>query len=134
MEEFNEAAAVVGVSAKASAAISRRLLQFILSEAFHHTQRDLSKQIDAALEARTLPSHLADRIDSIRAVGNFAAHPLKDSHTGEVVPVEPGEAELLLDTLEVLIDFAYVQPAKLAKSRDSINEKLARAGRPPLKG
>ena len=31
---------------------------------------------------------------------NFAAHPIKSMHTGEVIEVEPGEAEWLLDTLE----------------------------------
>src|SRR5208282_6535945 len=41
----------------------------------------------------TLPSYLADNIDGIRNIGNFAAHPLKSTASGEIVEVEPGEAE-----------------------------------------
>ena len=37
-------------------------------------------------------------------------------------------------TLEGLFDFYFVQPAKLKKKRDALNEKLKKAGKPPLKG
>ncbi len=48
--------------------------------------------------------------------------------------VEPGESEWLLETLESLFDFYFVQPAKLNKKRDAINKKLKEAGKPQLKG
>jgi hypothetical protein len=41
----------------------------------------------------------------IRTVGNFAAHRIKSTNTGEVVDVEPGEAEHLLNALEELLDY-----------------------------
>lgn len=41
----------------------------------------------------------------MRNIGNFAAHPLKDTSTGEILPVEAGEAEWNLETLEALFDF-----------------------------
>ena len=59
-----------------------------------------------------LPSHIADSLDAVRNIGNFAAHPAKSQATGEVVPVEPGEAEWTLDTLEELFDFYFVSPAR----------------------
>ena len=80
-----------------------------------------------------LPSHLAGAIDAIRNLGNFAAHPLKDTNTGEIVDVEPGEAEWLLDVLEQLFDFYFVQPEVLGRKRDELNEKLEAAGKPPMK-
>lgn len=134
IDDFHEAAAVVAASPKASAAISRRLLQHVLVSALSATGNELSKQIDQALATKSLPGYLAEAVDAIRVVGNFAAHPTKDRNTGEILPVEPGEAEFLLDTLESLVDFAYVQPKRLAESRRLINEKLARAGKPPMKG
>ena len=67
-------------------------------------------------------------------VAHFAVHPVKSKHTGEVIEVEPGEAEWTLDTLEGLFDFYFVQPAKLEKKRDALNKKLEAAGKPPLKG
>jgi hypothetical protein len=94
---------------------------------------DLSKEIDEVLNSRSLPSHLAEAIDAIRNIGNFAAHPIKSTNTGEIVDVEPGEAEWLLDVLEGLFDFYFVQPAVLQKKRDALNKKLAEAGKPVMK-
>jgi len=80
-----------------------------------------------------LPSHLAQPLDAIRAVGNFAAHPIKSTNTGEIIEVEPGEADLLLDVLEGLLDFYYAQPARMAERLAGVNKKLTDAGKPPLK-
>jgi hypothetical protein len=85
------------------------------------------------LGRHTLPSHIADAVDSVRHIGNFAAHPIKSQQTGEVIDVEPGEAEWNLETVEALFDFYYVQPIRMAARRAALNEKLAEAGKPPLK-
>ena len=82
----------------------------------------------------TLPSDLAANVDAVRHVGNFAAHPMKSQHTGDIVDVEEGEAEWLLDVLEGLFDFYYVAPAQAASKRAALNAKLASLGKPPLKG
>ena len=86
-------------------------------------------QIQQVIDSRKLPSHLGEALDSIRAIGNFAAHPMKSTSTGEIQDVEPEEAEWTLDTLESLFDFYYVQPALLKKKRDAINAKLADSGK-----
>jgi hypothetical protein len=72
-------------------------------------------------------------VDAVRNIGNFAAHPIKATATGEVLPVEPGEAEWNLDVLEALFDFFFVQPAVIKRKRDALNKKLASAGKPPVK-
>ena len=51
----------------------------------------------------------------------------------EVVEVEPGEAEWNLDVLEGLFDFCFVQPTLMKKKREALNNKLAKAGKPPMK-
>ena len=116
-KDFAEACLVLPESAKASAAISRRCLQNLLRDQANVKPSDLSKEIDEVLSSNTLPSHLAEAIDGIRNVGNFAAHPLKSQNTGTIMEVEPGEAEWLLDVLEGLFDFYFVQPAILRKKR-----------------
>ena len=132
--DFREACLVIGASKKASAALSRRCLQNLLREKAETKAKDLAPQIQEVLDSGKLPSHLADRIDGVRVIGNFATHPIKSTHTGEVIEVELGEAEWLLDTLEGCFDFYFVQPAKLEKTRDALNKKLEEAGKPPLKG
>ena len=131
-QDFNEAAAVLPISAQASAALSRRCLQHVLSERSVSTSSNLSKAIDAAL-ASGLPPQLAENLDAIRNIGNFAAHVQKAEHSGEVVPVEPEEAEWNLEVLELLFDFYYVQPAVAAARRSALNAKLAEAGKSPMK-
>lgn len=131
-EDFNEACAVIGDSAKASAALSRRCLQGIL-RLNGYTQKDLAPAITAILTAKQLPSSLAESLDAVRNIGNFAAHPMKDTNTGAIVAVEPHEAEWNLDVLEGLFDFFYVAPAKEQRKRDALNAKLAAANKPPMK-
>jgi len=129
--DFAEAVAVLPASRKASAALSRRCLQSILVSAGGAKSRNLADQIDEVMPA--LPSYLAENVDAVRHVGNFAAHPIKSTNAGEIVDVGDDEAEWQLDTIEQLLDFYYVQKAKAALRRDALNAKLTAAGKPLLK-
>ncbi len=129
--DYEEAVRVLNLSAKASAALSRRCLQNVLRDKANAQQRELSEQIDAVLPA--LPGYLQEIVDGIRITGNFAAHPTKSKSSGEIIPVEPGEAEWNLYVLDMLFDHYYVKPAQAKAQRDALNEKLAAAGKPPMK-
>jgi len=132
-QDFIEACSVLALSAKASAALSRRILQDILREHFNICYPSLAKEIDEFINRKDVPSFLTQAVDAVRNVGNFAAHPLKDTNTGEVMDVEPGEAEWLLDVLEALFDFSFVQPIRLQEKKNKLNEKLQSLGKPPMK-
>jgi len=80
-----------------------------------------------------VPPHLSEAIDAIRNVGNFAAHPIKSTNTGEIIEPEEGETEWLLDILEQLFDFYYVEPAKTKAMKEDLNRKLKEAGKPEMK-
>lgn len=131
--DYLESSQVLLASPKASAALSRRLLQKVLREHFSIKATSLDKEIDAFLGRPDLPSYLSETVDAVRVVGNFAAHPLKDTNTGEIVDVEPGEADWLLEVLDALFDYAFVQPQKLKARRDALNAKLRSLGKPPMK-
>ena len=131
--DYREACMVLADSPKASAALARRCLQAALRDKGGFTQHDLSKQIDAAISSNFLPNYIIEGLDAIRQVGNFAAHPLKDQQTGEIVDVEPYEAEWTLDTLEQLLRFYFELPALAQAKRDALNAKLQSIGKPPLK-
>jgi len=131
-QDFNEACLVFDDSPQASAALSRRCLQLLLAEREVSKSDNLSTAIDDALACH-LPSHIADNLDAIRNIGNFAAHPQKSKNSGEILPVEPHEAEWNLDVLEMLFDFYYVQPAKSSARREALNKKLEEAGKKPMK-
>ncbi|OQB31609.1 MAG: hypothetical protein BWY08_00399 [Bacteroidetes bacterium ADurb.Bin174] len=132
-KDYNEACLILTFSPKASAALSRRCLQNVLREKAGVKKSDLSNEIQQIIDSKLLPSYLSKSIDAIRNIGNFAAHPLKSTSTGEIIDVEIGEAEWLLDVLEALFDFYFVQPSILKTKRDALDKKLADIGKPPMK-
>lgn len=130
--DYGEAVQVLPISPKASAALSRRILQRILNERFGLSDKSLFLEIQKFQQEHRPPTYLSEQLDAVRNIGNFAAHPLPDKATGEITDVEPGEAEWLIQTLEMMFDFAYVQPAKAAANKKALNEKLRAAGKPEL--
>lgn len=133
-KDYLEACAVLPASAKASAAISRRILQNVLREEFKINRPNLAQEIDEFIQKNDVPSYLTEAVDAVRNVGNFAAHPLKETNTGEIIEVEPGEAEWLLEVNESLFDFVFIQPKRLDERRKNLNAKLAAVDKPPMKG
>lgn len=131
--DYREACLTLADSPKASAALSRRCLQHTLREKLGVKKGDLASEIQQVLDGGKLPSHLLESLDAVRNIGNFAAHPIKSTASGEVIEVELGEAEWNLDVLESLFDYVFVQPEILRKKREALNAKLKEAGKPDLK-
>ena len=125
VEDYKEACLVLVDSPKASAALSRRCLQNLLRQAASVTPANLSDEIQQVIDGGKLPTGIADNIDAIRVIGNFAAHPSKSKSTGEIVAVEPNEAEWNLDVLESLFDFYFVQPARARARKDATQQEAA---------
>lgn len=130
--EFLEAHDTLEVSPKASAALSRRCLQHVIRQQESIQKANLYDEIKELMARNKLPKYLADDLDAIRHVGNFAAHPIKDTNTGQIVDVEPGEAEWTLQVLEELLIFYFVDASKSRSRRDALNDKLRAAGKPPM--
>ena len=130
--DYKEACLVLADSPKASAALSRRCLQHILQEkSGAKTQNNLAKTIEEVIDDPKTPRDVADSLDMVRNIGNFSAHPNKSTNTGEIVPVEPVEAEWCLDVIEMLFELYFVRPSEIQRRRDRVNEKLADTGKPP---
>jgi hypothetical protein len=49
------------------------------------------------------------------------------------VDVEPGEAEWLLELLDVFLDHVFVEPARTAARKARLNAKLGTVGKHPMK-
>lgn len=133
LEDYEETIKVLSASPKASAALTRRLLQNILREEFDIKEKNQAAEIQKFIQLEGVPSHLTDAVDAIRNIGNLAAHPTKNENTGEIVPVENGEAEWLIEVIESLFDFTFIQPKKLERRRKDLNIKLKAIGKPELK-
>ncbi len=132
-DDYAEGCLVLPDSPKSAAALGRRCLQNLLREAAGVQSGNLANEIQAVMDSGRLPSDLHESIDYIRNIGNFAAHPMKSQHSGQILDVAPGEAEWTLDALEALFDFYFVRPAKIKQMRDALNQKLSDAGKQPMK-
>lgn len=130
--DYLKACVVLPDSAEASAALSRRCLQHILHDQGFKSN-NLIDEIRLVIKSGKLPSNIAENIDAVRNIGNFAAHPQKSLAAAELLPVEPEEAEWNLDVIESLFDVFYVQPSIAKKKRDALNKKLQQIGKPPMK-
>jgi hypothetical protein len=121
-DDYREAAEVLPISPKASAALSRRCLQSVLRDKGGVTPTDLYGEIEQVL-AIGMPTYVADRLHDLRGFGNFAAHPTMARATGDIIDVEPGEAEWMLDVLDSVFDHFYVKPAAAADARRKLEAK-----------
>ena len=124
-EDYEEACVILQFSAKASAALARRCLQHVLREKGNVKKGRLVDEIDQMIEDGNLPSDILEDLHTLRKMGNLGAHVRKDTKTGEIVPVDPDEADFSLDVIENLFDFYYTRPAKRKEKREAFEKKIA---------
>lgn len=118
-EDFQEAYAILNISPKASATLSRRCLQSMLRDFWEvENERNLYSEIES-IEDRVDPT-VREVLHSIRQIGNIGAHSEKD--TSIIVPIEPGEAEKLIMFIKFLIDEWYVKRFNTQQLMSDINE------------
>ena len=87
----------------------------------------------AGLTCCSAPNSIKLESASRAAAKNDSPGKNKSTNSGEIVDVEPGEAEGQLDMLEGLFDFYFVQPAILQKMHEALNKKLTKKRKPKLK-
>ena len=124
--DFREATTIVHLSPKASAALARRCMETILEIRAGATNPRLVDKVDYVLKSPEVPPYVKDHLHAARNIGNFGAHRKTDVITGEVLDVEPGEAEWMISVVEMLFDHYYVQPAKYARQGEALQTKIAR--------
>lgn len=120
--DYQQACLVLMDSPNASAALGRRCLQLILREKLGAKGRNLHEEVQWAITSSNLPSSVLGLLDVPRQVGNRGAHPMLSS-TGEIVEVEPGEAEWCLEVIEALYDYLFVLPAKTQERLGRLGQK-----------
>jgi hypothetical protein len=124
--DMREAHATLTISPKASAALSRRCLQAIVESKEGINARNLMEQVKKLIALNKIPGYLAQELDNIRIVGNFAAHPKKDENSGEIVEVAPDEAEYTFGVLEQLVQFYFVDLPRADARKKAIEDKFGK--------
>lgn len=122
-DNFREAEVVLEVSPKASATLSRYLLQLILHEELQIKKRNLDEELQELEKQEKVSSKLIKMLQVFRKVANFGAHPKKSVNSNEIIEVEKGEADIMLDLLEELFDCIFVKPKQQDEFLENIKEK-----------
>ncbi len=97
--------------------------------------RELRRQVDAHEAPRSVTLESVEAIDHVRKVGNIGAHMEKDINL--IVDVDPGEAQALIELIELLFEEWYVErherQKRLARVKEIREDKDAtiKAGRTP---
>ena len=103
--DYEEAHAILNLSPKASATLSRRCLQGMIRDFWEISKARLVDEIDA-LKDLVDPS-TKKVLDALRKLGNIGAHPEKDVNL--IVDIEPNEAHMLLKFIELLMQKWYIE-------------------------
>jgi hypothetical protein len=123
-DDYYEACRILELSAKSSGTLARRCLQGMIRDFCGIAKDRLIEEIraldKAVAEGRAPPGVLPDSveaIDHVRGIGNIGAHMEKDVNL--IIPIEPHEAQALIDLIELLFEEWYV-------AREQRREKLER--------
>ncbi len=125
--EYWAAGQVLPYSEEASAAISRRLLQRVLSSQAGAGYGGLAEQIRRAVASPAMPPYLKEALETLVKLARLEADEAKSYRCEALARVNEGEAEWLLDVLKPLFEFYYVQPALVRRMRYAIEERLSPA-------
>lgn len=117
-EDYEEAYAILHLSPKASATLSRRCLQGMIRNFFDVKDSNLAKEIND-ISDKVTPS-IKEVLDSVRQIGNVGAHMEQDVNL--ILNISDGEAEKLLKLIELLIKNWYIERHDAEVLRDDINQ------------
>lgn len=103
-KEYCDAYAVLEINPHAAATLARRCLQAILRDFFGVKQNTLADELDAVKEK--LDPETWGAIEVVRKTGNVGKNMQKGVNL--VFDGDPGEAQLLINLIEILIEECYV--------------------------
>lgn len=120
---FKESEQVNNVSPRASATLSRFLLQMLLHEELNIQEANLVTEIQKLEEETNIPSNLVAMLQVFRRIANFGAHPKKSTNSAEITDIEKGESDVMLQLILELFDYVFVKPKKKQTFLQDIKEK-----------
>jgi Domain of unknown function (DUF4145) len=132
VQDYIEASRIRDLSPKASATLSRRCIQGMIHDfcgiskaTLHKEIEELKSRIDGNSAPAGVTPETIEAIDHLRSIGNIGAHMEKDINV--IVDVDSGEAQALIDLIELLFEEWYVarnsRQIKLAKIKTIAEEK-----------
>jgi hypothetical protein len=131
-EDYEEACKIRDLSPKASATLARRCLQGMIrnfcgisKSTLFDEIKEMRDHISSGTAPRGVEPETVDAIDHVRSIGNVGAHMERDIN--QIVEVDPGEAQALIELIEMLFEEWYVarhkRQARLSKVQSIAGSK-----------
>lgn len=147
VEDYTEACRIQALSPKASATLARRCLQGMIRDfckisrgTLFEEIKELRDQVANGTAERGVTHESVDAIDAVRKIGNIGAHMEKDVDL--IVPIDEGEANVLIQLIETLFEDWYVQreerkrrfaaPLAIAAQKEAEKKQLTKQAKPAL--
>lgn len=129
-EDYYEACLIRDKSPKAAATLARRCLQGMIRDFCGISKsrlideiKELAKRIEDGNAPKGVEPETLEAIDAVRNIGNIGAHMERDIDL--IVEVDPGEAQALIELIEMLFQEWYV--ARYKREQRLNNVKLIAA-------
>lgn len=123
--DYLEACKVETVSPNASAAFARRGVRTIIRDFYQVAERRFVDEIEAL--AGNVEEPVSESLHALRKIPGIAAYP--ENEADVIVDVEPGEATVMIDLVELLIMETYVASARRYATRERVQAIADEAGR-----
>ncbi|HST26442.1 MAG TPA: DUF4145 domain-containing protein [Gaiellaceae bacterium] len=131
--DYEEAAAILELSPRMSAVLSRKVLYDLLARYAEIAEYTLKGSIDKFSADERHPQRIRENLHHLREIGDFSAHTQRDkSDQGQIIEVGKIEAEWTLDLVERLFDYFIVGPEHDRQLREAMDAKIEAAGRNPI--
>ena len=118
--DYYEACAILSLSPKASATLSRRCLQGMIRDFWTIKKDRLVEEIKELKKQGKINPSTMEAIDAIRKIGNIGAHMEEDVNL--IIDIEEGEADTLIKLLENLFQDWYID----RHNREERNREIKR--------
>jgi len=113
---FNEACKIVNLSPKASATLSRKTLELMITDFFNENSDSLFKKIDNLHKSNKINDDIYEAMTGLRLTGNLGAH----ESTDKIIDIKPGESQSMIDLIRLLDNEWYIARSNRKKLLNNV--------------
>lgn len=121
-EDFKQASLIKGISPKATVALCRYCIQYMIRDFWNISKGRLVDEIAELDEMGACPSSI-EMLDAIRDMGNFGSHPERD--VSVIIDVDPEDASLAIEITQTIIADWYIDKHEREKRQTAIKASLS---------
>jgi hypothetical protein len=130
--DYLEAAALLDLSPRMSAVLSRSILADLMEKYLDLTDFGLNERINKFRTDSQQPQRLRDGAHHFREIGDFGSHTQRNDQD-QIIPVDRGDAEWMLGYLDRFLEYYVVSPERDRLMLGKWDKNIADAGRKSIR-